>query len=150
MLEQYGEDPLPVYRDYTEVLSKETGLSVADIDSEYPLFLTKHNTYVYAHSQFRTIKLYREIEPGPEVEIHPETAGRLNIKDGDTVQIESPFGAVKATAKLTERAHPKVVFMLHGWDEDGTADASYLNAKSQEPVLGIPANRGIRVKVRRY
>ena len=47
VLEEDGDDPLPIYRDYAEILSKETELSVADIEAEYPLYLTKHNTYIY-------------------------------------------------------------------------------------------------------
>jgi formate dehydrogenase (coenzyme F420) alpha subunit len=149
-LEETGADPLPVYHDYTEVLSRETGLSASDLEAEYPLLLSKHNTYVYAHSQFRTVGLHREIEPGPEVEIHPKTAAQYDIKGGDRVRIESPFGAVEALANLTERTHPRMVFMLHGWDEGGASDTSFLQARSSRtPVLGISASNGVRVRVRR-
>ena len=153
MAEDAGADPLPVYRDYTETLAKETGLSSEKIEADYPLLLTKHNTYVYAHSQYRLVPLHREIEPGPVLEMHPETAKKLDIRNGDEVLIESPFGAVKSIAELTERAHPGVVFMLHGWDlgygADGTADTNHLTGRTRMQVLGAVPNRAIRVRVRR-
>ncbi|MDO8724123.1 MAG: molybdopterin-dependent oxidoreductase [Syntrophales bacterium] len=146
-LEEAGEDPLPSYHEYMEVLAQETGCKIADLEREYPLILSKHNTTAYAHSQLRNIKIFREMEPDPLLEINPDTAKRLNIKEGEPVLIESPFGSIKAKAGLTERTPPGVVFMLHGWEE---ADSFYLYGKRLSPVLGCPVNRGIRVRVRRY
>ena len=145
-LEKAREDPLPVYHDYGEAVSQETGKKFEDLEREYPLILTKHNTMAYAHSQFRNIKTLRELDPDPLLEIHPDMAASFNIKDGDPVLVESPFGSVKAKANLTERTRPQVVCMLHGWEE---ADTSYLQGEPLSPVLGCPANRGIKVRVGR-
>ncbi|HHY59729.1 MAG TPA: dehydrogenase, partial [Clostridia bacterium] len=57
----------------------------------------------------------REIDPWPELEIHPETAAQYGIQDGDWVLIENMFGKAKLKAKLTPTIHPKVVHATHGW-----------------------------------
>ena len=56
--------------------------------------------------------------PHPELEIHPETAGPLDIKDGDPLSLEPPRvrgEKARLRAKLTSRIHPEVVHAPHGW-----------------------------------
>ncbi|MDP2720239.1 MAG: molybdopterin-dependent oxidoreductase, partial [Dehalococcoidia bacterium] len=43
ILENAGHDPLPMYYDYLEILSGETGMSPEEIKKKYPLILSKHN-----------------------------------------------------------------------------------------------------------
>lgn len=57
----------------------------------------------------------REVKPDPTVEIHPQTAERHNIKDGDWIFIESPRGRAKQRVKLTTGIDPRVVAAEHGW-----------------------------------
>ncbi|MBE3581544.1 MAG: hypothetical protein IMW96_07940 [Thermoanaerobacteraceae bacterium] len=67
------------------------------------------------HSEHRHIRTIREIHPDPIVEIHPETAAELGIKDGDWVYIENMYGRCKQKAKLAVGIHPKVIHAQHGW-----------------------------------
>jgi len=56
--------------------------------------------------------------PYPEVEIHPEPATKLNIKNGDWVFIETPLAKgerVKLRTRLTDRVHPMVIHARHSW-----------------------------------
>ena len=57
----------------------------------------------------------REIRPDPIVEIHPETAAKHGIAEGDWVYIESPRGKAKERAKLNENIDPSVIVAEHGW-----------------------------------
>jgi len=61
----------------------------------------------------RGIPWLRELAPEPEMEIHPQTASKLGIKDGDWVWLElSPpnvKGRIKNKAKLSPGIHPQVV-----------------------------------------
>ncbi len=45
------------------------------------------------------------------VQIHPQTAARLHIGDGDTVVVESPRGSVRGTALLWEGIRQDTVFV---------------------------------------
>ena len=66
----------------------------------------------------RGIPWLRELVPDPQIEIHPQTASDLGIKDGDWVWLEVPRGEgrIKNRAKLTAGIHPKVVQCdAHWW-----------------------------------
>jgi anaerobic selenocysteine-containing dehydrogenase len=43
------------------------------------------------------------------VEVHPETAARVGVKDGERAWVESPKGRIRLRAKLTTGTHPDVV-----------------------------------------
>ena len=114
ILEKFGYDPLP---SYTE--NPETPVSAPELAKEYPLILiTGHRHIAYFHSANRQIPWLRELCPYPYLEIHPETAEKLGIKDGDWVWIETPRSKdkrVKQVAKLTEAVHPRVVAAPSHW-----------------------------------
>lgn len=106
--EQFGYDPLP-----NAVEPPESPYSAPELAKEYPLILTAGRRHIaYWHSMGRQIPWLRELAPDPLVEIHPETAERLGIKDGDWIWIETPRGGgqrIKQRAKLTLGLHPRVV-----------------------------------------
>ena len=51
----------------------------------------------------------REQHPDPLVDIHPETAQRYGIAEGDWAYIETLRGVIKMKANLTDRIHPGVI-----------------------------------------
>jgi len=111
--EQFGYDPLPSYKE-----NPETPISDPETADEYPLILiTGNRRVVYFHSLGRQVPWLREIVPYPTLEIHPNTAKRLGIKENDWVWIEAPKGRgrVKIRAELTEAFHPLVVHAPSHW-----------------------------------
>ncbi len=111
VLEELGYDPLPRYR---EIL--ESPISKPEMTKKYPyILITGARSPLFFHSEHRMIPWLREIHPDPIVEIHPDTANKHRIKDGDWVFIESPRGRVKQRAKLTTGIDPRVVATQHGW-----------------------------------
>ncbi len=111
LFEAWGEDALPYYQEppYSPV-------STPELFKEYPLVLTTGaRKFTSFHSEHRQISTLREIDPDPEMEIHPDTAAKLGIINGDWVMMENMFGKSKARAKLTPIIHPKVVHATHGW-----------------------------------
>ena len=69
----------------------------------------------FHHSTGRQIPALRSGHPDPVVEIHPETAGELGIKDGDWVYIETKRGRIKQKAVLSRGIDPRVVIPDYGW-----------------------------------
>ena len=67
------------------------------------------------HSEHRMIPWLREKHPDPLVDVHPDTARSLGIRDGDWVYIENDLGRVKRKAKLTLTVHPRTINTVHGW-----------------------------------
>lgn len=120
LFESWGEDPLPYYME-----PPYSPISTPELFEQYPLILTTGaRTYASFHSEHRQVPSLREIVPNPIMEIHPETAKRLGIIEGDWVIIENMFGKAKEKAHLTPAISPKVVHAQHGWwypEKKGTA-----------------------------
>lgn len=125
ILEGWGYDPLPTYREQAE-----SPLSEPELVKEFPLVLTSGKSASYRHSGGRQIKSLRADHPEPLVNINPETARKLGIEDGDMVYIETKRGRIKQKAALTEGMDERVVVVdyawwfpekgpkgLYGWDE---------------------------------
>ncbi|MBW1900820.1 MAG: molybdopterin-dependent oxidoreductase [Deltaproteobacteria bacterium] len=112
IFEQCGHDPLPNYEE-----PPESPVSTPELMKEYPLVLTTGaRTQVRFHSEHRQYGTgLRELEPDPRVEIHPETAKGLGIRDGDWVWIESRHGKCRQKARLTPIIDPRVVNAQHSW-----------------------------------
>ena len=111
-LKDLGYEPLPGY-----IEPPESPYSTPELYKEYSLIITTGaRIQAFFHSEGRQIKSLRRLNPEPLVEIHPMTAGSLNIKNGDWVWIESPRGGrIKQKARLTESVHPNVISAQHGW-----------------------------------
>jgi len=86
-----------------------------DDDPEYPLLLTSSKSRYYLHSSYRWVEKLRKMRPHPKVEIHPETAGKYGIKDGDEVIIETRNGKITQIANLTDTVDPRIINASHGW-----------------------------------
>lgn len=111
VLEKWGYDPLPKY-----VEVPESPYSTPHLLKDYPYILNAGlRTPTFFHSANRQIPWLREIRPDPTVEIHPETAKKHNIKNGQWVYISSPRGRIKQRAKLNENIDPRVIVAEHGW-----------------------------------
>jgi len=79
--------------------------------------LTGIRTMALHHSRFRNHDWARRLHSAPELRIHPVTAARNNIADGDWVWVEVPGGAGRAClkAELTEDLVLDVVATGMGW-----------------------------------
>jgi anaerobic selenocysteine-containing dehydrogenase len=111
MMEKWGYDPLPDYHE-----TPESPISTPEMVEKYPyILITGARSPVFFASEHRMIPWLRELNPDPIVEIHPEVASKLGIKDGQWIYIESPRGRIKQMAKLTATLDPRVVAAQFGW-----------------------------------
>lgn len=111
LYEMWGLDPLPYFEEPTE-----SPTSTPDIYKEYPLVLTTGaRQWGSFHSEHRQVPRLRALHPDPELQIHPETAARYGIRDGEWVWIENSMGRCKQRARVTPVMDPRVVNADHGW-----------------------------------
>jgi len=111
LLEKWGYDPLPQYRE-----PPESPYSTPELHAQYPyILITGARIPGLFHSEGRQIPWLRRLHPEPVVEIHPETAKKEGIEEGDWVVIESPRGKVRQRAKLFSGMDPRVVAVQHAW-----------------------------------
>jgi thiosulfate reductase / polysulfide reductase chain A len=155
-LERFGIDPLATY----------TGPPYArrdvDDEDEYPLqMITGSRVIAYMGSTLRQARRLRSLHPDPTVEIHPETAARYGINDGDWALIERPEGAIRQRAVLTDGIEPHTINVTgYWWDPTrkpgpGLSGVWEANANAITPsdaalssFAGDQPLRGLRCRVR--
>jgi anaerobic selenocysteine-containing dehydrogenase len=118
-----------------KALPEFTGLPEPD-DPDYPLIVISAKSRYYLLSSYRWVEKLREKRPHPLVEIHPETAARHGIADGDEVVIETKYGAIVQRARVTGIVHPRVVSAALGWwFPEGSPETQYEWRKSNFNML---------------
>ncbi|MBI4011452.1 MAG: molybdopterin-dependent oxidoreductase [Candidatus Rokubacteria bacterium] len=81
------------------------------------------------------------------VEVHPETAARVGVKDDDLVWVESAKGRIRLPARLSAGSHPDVVNIpLFGGEGPNPND---LIANETDPFRGFGLLNATRVRVRK-
>ncbi len=89
------------------------------------------------------------------VEVNPETAGALGIRDKDIVWVESPQGRIKAVARIFPGIGPEIVGMplnktehpLASKGETDINDPLHLLEETYDERTGIPDRMSTRVKI---
>ena len=129
-------------------------------DPDYPLVLTCAKNRHYLHSSYRWVDALRKRSPEPVTQVHPETANRYGIREGDEIIIETAHGRITQIARFSEKIHPRVVYAAYGWwfPEQKIA-AQYEWQKSNYNMLtstqnlgrefGTPDLKGIGCRIRR-
>lgn len=111
VLEKLGYDPLPRHLE-----PPESPVSAPDLAREFPYTLiTGRRILFYYHSEWRQVESVRKQYPHPLVKIHPETAAKEGVADGDWIWIETKRGRVRQKVKLFEKMPRDVVDADHGW-----------------------------------
>lgn len=133
---------------YPELPEYEAPEYLGNPHSGYPfVLLTGSRKLLYYHSRHRNIPRFRTAIPGPEVEMHPIDAEKLDVTDGDTVRITSRIGSVDIPVKVMAENEilPGNLQVTHGWKE---ANINILTHDDiLDPISGYPLLKGIQVKV---
>ena len=125
---QFGDDPLPYYEE------PEFGPVDPELMKEYPMILTTGaRSYAFFHSEHRMIARLRQLNPDPIAEIHPATAQKYGVGDGQWMRLTSPFGEAVFKAKVSPIVDEKTIHAQHAWwfpEEDGNEPNLYGNFRS--------------------
>lgn len=115
-------------------------------DDEYPLLLTTGRVLYHYHtgSLTRRAQGLAAIYPEGLIEMHPEDAARLNLANGEIVEVTSRRGQVNVKADVTEKIQPGVVFMTFHFAESA---ANLLTNSAYDPIAKIPEFKACAVKV---
>jgi anaerobic selenocysteine-containing dehydrogenase len=111
VLDSWGADPLPQFQE-----PPESPYSTPELYKKFPyIIITGRRLPGFFHTENRQLPWMRELHRDPVVEIHPDTAKKEGIREGDWVVIESPRGSIKQRAKIFAGIDPRVVSAEHGW-----------------------------------
>jgi ferredoxin-nitrate reductase len=125
---------------------------------EYPFWLMTGRTTYHFHTRTKTGRspALNQAAPEPYLEIHPEDAARLKVKEGDKLRVTGPRGFAEAPAKLggVPRGHLFMPFHYGYWDKTDTAGpdrhpsaANELTATAWDPISKQPQFKFAAVRV---
>ncbi|HLW65091.1 MAG TPA: nitrate reductase [Gemmataceae bacterium] len=113
-------------------------------DHEFPFVLTTGRLYGHWHTLTRTGKCTKLVkrDPEPYAEIHPEDAARLDIQDGEFIQLSSRRGTIQLPARVSTAVTPGLVFLPFHWGDLYAPDNAVnyltiaaLDSTSKQPEL---------------
>jgi len=118
-------------------------------DEEYPYFLTTGRMFAHFHTGTMTrISPHLDVEQKTGyVDINPEDAEALHVKDGDVVVLSSRRGDIEAPARLTRMVAPGTLFLPIHFGEVPTNVLT--NAEAFDPLAKIPEFKVGAVKVQK-
>ncbi|SFB97964.1 molybdopterin oxidoreductase family protein [Streptomyces aidingensis] len=104
----------------------------------FPLHATTGRLLAHYQSgaQTRRIAELTAAAPEPEVEIHPDTAARLGVGDGQRVRVSSARGSTVARARLVATLRTDTVFLPFHFP--GAGRANLLTGTALDPVSRMP------------
>jgi len=153
-LKDWGCDPIPAYREIQEPSKNDF-----DLSEQYPLILTSAKDPFSFHSAYRNIASLRRLSPDPIVLMHPETASKRGIREGDWVSIETERGSIQQKTALSLDLDPRVLVGSSGWwfperndlELSGWKEANFNILTSNEPpfdpTIGTPNLRAIPCQI---
>ncbi len=136
---KYGYPPVPRF-----VSGVENRISFFENREKFPFIgISGARPRCYVHSQFRNIPSLLEREPEPFVDIHPEDAEGLGIRDGEWVRIESPNGWVRMKARTWNGVHTGTLRIAWGWGESRSEYSinNLTDDSEHDPVTSTTSNR---------
>lgn len=104
-------------------------------DDDYPFLLNTGRLPHQWHTMTKTGKVAKlnKLNPGPFVEIHPDDAARLQIADGDQIEIGSRRGRAVLPAVVSDRVRPGNCFAPFHWN-DAFGEYLSINAVTNDAV----------------
>jgi len=118
-------------------------------DNEYPLFLTTGRMFSHFHTGTMTRlspHLDRE-QPSGYVQINPQDAKDMDIKEGDLLLLSSRRGEMEVPARLGCSVPPGTLFLPIHFGENPTNVLT--NADAYDPVAKIPEFKVSSVRVKK-
>ncbi|MCP2313371.1 molybdopterin oxidoreductase family protein [Kitasatospora paracochleata] len=115
-------------------------------DGQRPLYATTGRVLAHYQSgaQTRRIPELAAAAPEPFVEVHPDTAARAGLGDGDLADVSSARGTVRARVRLTGSVRTDTVFLPFHFPGDGRANLitnPALDPRSRMPEFKVSAVR---------
>jgi nitrate reductase NapA len=147
----YGTNPLhgePKGKALIRAVNAEVDFEMPD--KEYPYVLNTGRVIEHWHTGTMTmrVRLLRELNPEAYVEISPQDADRLGIKNGQNVRITSPRGSIVLSAWITDRAQPGMVF-VPWFDENKLINDLTVDDPKSWSKAGEPNYKVCKCKVER-
>jgi assimilatory nitrate reductase catalytic subunit len=120
-----------------------------DVDEEYPIILTTGRviSQFLSGTQTRRIGPLVDQYPEPRIEMHPQLAEKIGIKDGDWTTVESWRGDLTLQAQVVTTIRPDTIFIPYHWP--GRKSANQLTIAALDPISKIPEYKVCAVRMKK-
>jgi len=111
--------------------------------TDYPLHLTTGRYlvhYLTGNHTRRTDRLNKKISE-PYIEIHPDTAAKLAIKDGEQARLKTRRAEALFTVKLSKKIRADVIFIPMHWE--GSQAANRFTGAVLDPTSKMPEFKAV-------
>lgn len=130
-------DALPYYEE-----PPTSPVATPELAEEYPLVLTTgKRSFEFFHSEWRQANTTsRELHPVPYFDIHPDTAAKYGLHEGEWAWIENQMGKCRQVVRLNATLDERVISTEHGWwfPEQEAAEPSLFGVFDCNPNNLIP------------
>ena len=137
LFDSWGVDALPYYEE-----PPTSPVATPELAEEYPLVLTTgKRSFEFFHSEWRQANTTsRELHPVPYFDIHPDTAAKYGLHEGEWAWIENQMGKCRQVVRLNATLDERVVSTEHGWwfPEQEAAEPSLFGVFDCNPNNLIP------------
>ncbi|MCC6127069.1 MAG: formate dehydrogenase subunit alpha [Pirellulales bacterium] len=115
-------------------------------DASYPLILTtgRRLQHYNCGSMTRCTPGLSTLCPEERLEIHPQDAAGLNVREDEMVEVASRRGKIRVRARVTDRCSPGVVFLSFHFEEVPT---NALTGDRLDPMACTPEYKVSAVRV---
>ena len=145
-LADMGYSPMPLFEEVSRYRFEPS--------ADYPLLMTNRKEDAFMLTGYKHVEQARKHKRQPTVEVHPEVAEKLGLKEGEWVYIETKKGRIKQQLVLDRDLDPRVVFVSYGWWFPEEPEDLFQFRKSNinvltdgdppyETMVGAPELRGI-------
>ncbi|MFC1866946.1 molybdopterin-dependent oxidoreductase [Thermodesulfobacteriota bacterium] len=142
-LEENGYDPIPKH-----VEPSKSPFSTPELYKKYPVILsTGARVPEYTHTQFRGVPSLEKTAPEALAEIHPETAAKYGLDDGNMAHIETTKGGIDIKIVTNEDLHPGIISVPHGWAKANVNNLTELEPR--DPVTGYTEMKALLCNIRK-
>lgn len=149
--------PKPIRKELQRALAQPP-----EADAEFPLILAAgERTSWNANTIQRDPKWRKGRGPHCVAKIHPEVARQHQLANGDTAEIETRRGTVRAQVKVDDQVLPVQITLPNGfglWFPDpktgelkqtGVALNDLTDAQQRDPFTGCPEHKLVRCRIRK-
>jgi anaerobic selenocysteine-containing dehydrogenase len=112
------------------------------------------------NSWMHNVRVLVKGRPRCTLQVHPDDADRLGLRDGEPAQVSSRAGSVLAPVEITDAIRPGVVSLPHGWghgqpgtrmrvaaEHAGVSSNRLADCDALDPLSGTSVLNGIPVTV---
>ena len=140
-LAENGYDPIPKH-----VEPSKSPVSTPELFKKYPIILTTGaRVPEYTHTQLRGVPSLEKTAPEPLAEVHPETAAKYGLADGDMARVETTKGTIEIRIGTTKALHPNVFSIPHGWAKANANELTELTPR--DPVTGYTEMKALLCRI---